>query len=59
MAASVDLRTNLTWERLDGGRVDLDFQDLECFMSWSIEEIKNIQLSPDGESSKPIISNVI
>ncbi|XP_046859616.1 mevalonate kinase-like isoform X2 [Xenia sp. Carnegie-2017] len=47
LAASVDLRTNLTWERLDGSRVDLDFQDLECFMSWSIEEIKNIQLSPD------------
>lgn len=46
LAASVDLRTTLTWEALTNDAVELHLHDLGFSTSWTTKQIKAVQLSP-------------
>ena len=48
LAASVDLRTTLTWQKLDNDAVELCLCDLGFSSSWTTNELKDIQISPSG-----------
>ncbi|XP_028393288.1 mevalonate kinase-like isoform X2 [Dendronephthya gigantea] len=46
LAASVDLRTTLTWEKLTNNTVELHLHNLGFSSSWTTDQLKNLQLSP-------------
>ena len=50
LAASVDLRTTLTWERLTNDTVELGLCDLGFSSSWTTNQIKEVQVSPSVDA---------
>ena len=48
LAASIDLRTTLTWEELTNDTVELHLHDLGFSSTWTINQIEEVQLSSSG-----------
>lgn len=52
LAASINLRTTLTWEELTNDTVELHLHNLRFSSSWTTKQIKDVQLSSSGKLEK-------